>query len=140
MFKTVAHITDAFYGFNCVEIYVSLECFMRNFVAILTLAVIVFFFSFQEMMIFVLGVVYILTPRNHVSFCLLAVQLITFLFRRDLASVFHLISIENGLMSRSRRHLLNLCQMNASLRSLEGCLLAKIGASVLLYPSAGLCF
>lgn len=98
-------------------------------------------FGSQVVMIFSLGGQYILTPRKRISSCLLAIKLVfTFLFRRGLVSVFHLISVENGLRRWSQRHLLNLCQMNVSLRSLEGCLLARIGVHVLQYPNDGLCF
>lgn len=94
----------------------------------------------QEVMIFALGAQSTGTPRKQVSSGLLAIKLMfTFLLRRDHASVLHLFSVENGL-SRSQKHLLKLCQMNASLRSLEGCLQVKKGVHVPVFPSAGLCF
>nr|AAB70660.1 grr1 [Glycine max] len=60
------------------------------------------FSALPEMMISTMGAPIYPNPKEHVSSCLLAVKLMfTFLFRRGLASVFHLISAENGL-SRSR--------------------------------------
>lgn len=97
------------------------------------------FLGFQEMMIFALGVQYTQIPRNLASFCPLVIMWIsTSLLARGLASALPLFS-QRSLRGR-RRSLLKFFQMNASLRSSGGCLLARKGVPVLVFPTAGLHF